>query len=320
MLSSASARRTLVALAIIPLPMATATSAQLASAARDVLFPPEAGEVSGPAGTSGTGNSRYDAVGLARWQAKDGVENRDVMGEMPSAAPIVGAHAQLSPGSVVEVTALDSGRTILVLIDRATEPGEKGAEIVLSPSAASLLGFEKVNEAPVRVRGVAVSANDLAALKGGRPAAKRLDAPLAVLVALRQQLRAATPPTNVVAVSKRAPAPRVAVPTPAARASVPVDQARSTSPMPTPTATTIPAQAAAAPRQASSGKYLVQVAALSDPARARSLAESLKGFVESTAQLHRVRLGPFADRDSAQRARDAAQRRGYGDATILTQP
>lgn len=65
---------------------------------------------------------------------------------------------------------------------------------------------------------------------------------------------------------------------------------------------------------------LVQVAALRDEARASAAAHALGGYVEQAAGLWRVRLGPFADRVAAQRARDAAVSRGYGGASIIPAP
>jgi rare lipoprotein A len=65
---------------------------------------------------------------------------------------------------------------------------------------------------------------------------------------------------------------------------------------------------------------LVQVAALRDKQRARALARDLHGRVEEGAGFWRVRLGPFADRAAAQRARDVAISRGYGGASIISAP
>ncbi|WP_211279989.1 SPOR domain-containing protein [Sphingomonas dokdonensis] len=202
------------------------------------------------------------------------------------------------------MTALGCGQTILVLVDRALGPTAPAREIILSPAAARLLVLAGNGDAAVRVRGVVASAADLAALKAGRPAARRLAAPPALLAALRQRLRAPSAEPVTAAQRPAASPPKVAsaAPRPA------VAKASTVKPTPPP-----------APR-AVQGKYLVQVAALSDAARARALARTLDGHVETAGTLHRVRLGPFVDMKSAQRARDDAKRRGYGDATILTQP
>jgi DedD protein len=79
--------------------------------------------------------------------------------------------------------------------------------------------------------------------------------------------------------------------------------------------------AAAAPAE----RFAVQVAALSSPAAAKELAGRLKkggfgAYVEavSTAEgtLHRVRVGPFAGRDEAQRAAEKVKAAGH-KATVV---
>ncbi|WP_254554774.1 septal ring lytic transglycosylase RlpA family protein, partial [Salmonella enterica] len=76
-------------------------------------------------------------------------------------------------GSHAEVTALDTGRTILVLVnDRG--PGRADREIDLSRGAAALLGMDGRPSAPVRVRATTATPTDAAALAAGRPAAARL--------------------------------------------------------------------------------------------------------------------------------------------------
>jgi rare lipoprotein A len=252
-------------------------------------LPPEAGTREGPSGTSGQGAARYDQVGYASWYGEE-------LGGAPTAsgaafAPdaITAAHRSLPLGSHAEVTALDTGRTILVLVnDRG--PGRADREIDLSRGAAALLGMNGQPTAPVRVRGVVAAPTDAAALAAGRPAAPRLDAPPALLAGLRHRL---TPLA----------APIVAQPN------------RPATPPPVRTA------AAPRPRVPVAGKaYVVQIAAFSSEPRARSLAATLRGYVEPAGTLYRVRLGPFADPASAERARDGAARRGYGDSTIIVQP
>ncbi len=252
-----------------------------------VPLPPEAGAQEGPAGTSGMGAARYDQVGYASWYGEELEGALTASGAPFVPAAITAAHRTLPLGSHAEVTALDSGRMILVLInDRG--PSRADREIDLSRGAAALLGMNGQPIAPVRVRGVIASAADAAALANGRPAATRLPAPPALLSALRSELPGAKMPATAT------PAPRRAAASPR------------------------PPVAAAAPSK--SGAYLVQVAAFSSSNRAGALAEMLDGRVESNGGLHRVRLGPFSDASSAQRARDDVARRGYGDATIIVQP
>ena len=256
------------------LPRPPITDSPVPSRGAPVPLPPEAGEARSPAGTSGTGASRYDAVGYASWYGDELAGSPTASGTPFAPDAITAAHRTLPLGSHAEVTALDSGRTILVLInDRG--PSHAGREIDLSRGAAALLGLGGQPTAPVRVRAVTAASADAAALAAGRPAGRRLDAPPSLLTALRAQL------------------------TPASATARPLPPRRR------------------APR--GTPGYLVQVAAFSSEARADALATKLDGYVESAGSLHRVRLGPFPDTAAAQRARDDAARRGYGDATIIVQ-
>ncbi|ONF97580.1 septal ring lytic transglycosylase RlpA family protein [Sphingomonas jeddahensis] len=238
-------------------------------------LPAEAGDARGPAGTSGMGASRYDTVGYASWYGDEFAGSPTASGTPFAPDAITAAHRTLPLGSHAEVTALGSGRTILVLInDRGPTHAER--EIDLSRGAAALLGLGGEPTAPVRVRAVTATSSDAAALAAGRPAGLRLSAPPSLLAALRAQLKPA-----------------------ASTATPPLPRRRA------------PPGAAG---------YLVQVAAFSSESRARALATTLDGYVEPAGRLHRVRLGPFPDAAVAQRARDDAARRGYGDATIIIQP
>ncbi|MBC9031748.1 SPOR domain-containing protein [Sphingomonas sp. JC676] len=239
----------------------------------------------GPRGSSqpAPGERRYDEVGYA------GV--RSVAGGGPRDDAVAAVHPSLPANSYVEVTSLDNGRTILVVI---TGTGSSGHAIDLSPGAARQLGYDKPGAMPVRVRAVMASPQDQVALRSGRAADARADAPPVLLNALRKRLsappaidqaEAGPPPTTRPPVTPRRPAPPRAAP---------------------------PARPAAA------GRYFVQVAALSAAGRAQALAQSMGGFVKAGGGLYRVQLGPFATAGEAQAARGRAARAGYGDARIFT--
>jgi rare lipoprotein A len=219
------------------------------------LRPPETAEAPG-----------YDGVGHA-------------MLTQSGAGGVAGLHATLPVGSAAEVTALETGRTILVRIDG---PIEGAGEIALRPGAAALLGIQA--GAAVRVRAAVANPADAAALAAGRAASPRIDAPPALLAALRR--RAGPPPVSG---STKAAA-----------------------------ATTVPVRKAATPvARPAGGRFRVQVAAVSSEARAREIAGALGGSIEPAGRLWRVRLGPFADPAAARQARDGAARRGYADAQVL---
>lgn len=236
--------------------------------------PPEG---SGPRGTSG--EQRYDAVGFA------GVG--DGAGDPRAVTASTDAVAQ---GSYVELTALDSGKTIVALVSGR---GTGGGIVGLSPGAAQLLGVDG-GSAAVRVRAVTPTPQDQVALRSGRSAASRLDAPASLLTALRKRLPAGAPAR----VTQR-PQP---VTRPTTQPGASYAPPRDTAPTPEP---------------AAAGWY-VQVAALSSLQRAQALAASLGGGrVVSTGGIHRVQIGPYGNATTAARARDDAARRGYGGARIV---
>ena len=118
---------------------------------------------------------RYDEVGLASWY---GLESgrRTANGEAFRPSGISAAHRTLPLPCYVEVTALDTGRTILVRVnDRG--PFRAGYVIDLSKGAAAALGVLR-GGVRVRVRRVEPSEADRAALRSGRMAPARSSAAL----------------------------------------------------------------------------------------------------------------------------------------------
>ncbi len=265
-----------------------------------------------PSGTSQLqpGEVRVDQVGYARAYE----------GAAPPRIIAYAAHPTLDAGDFAEVTALDSGRTILVAVTgRATLP--PGSVVALSPAAASQLEIDLTRPAPVRVRAVAPTAQDEAALASGAAAPSRLDAPEALLKGLRAQLPslpvAATP---LVPPAASTLAPRKAATPPPKPAATPTPKpvpspkpVATPKPSPAPTPSPKPA-AASAPR---GGKFVVQVGTFSNAANAKSLANRLGGFTDGSGALTRVRMGPFATRAEADAARTKAVAAGYRDAAVI---
>lgn len=127
----------------------------------------------------------YDAVGFAGWYG-DESGDRTANGEKFRVKAIAGAHTTLPLPSYVEVTSLETGRTILVRInDRG--PFARGRLIDLSRGAADLLGIRAVGTAAVRVRRVDPPERDRARLRDGKSAAARPDASADDLAALRHR-------------------------------------------------------------------------------------------------------------------------------------
>ena len=275
---------------IAALLLSTGLFGAAAAAPAQVADTPPAGE--GPRGTSQAvlGAERYDAIGYA--VPNDGSAN-------PGA--ISAAHPTLPIGSFAEVTAIDSGKTILVVI---AEQGLATPDriIALSPGALQLLGRPEAAALGVRVRRVNPLGADQQALRDGRPASARIDAPAVLLAALRKRLPA--PPRGVSTAMPRPPRATNAAVNLGAGAGYPV-----------------PGRAAAPPVKPATSRqgtgFFVQVAALSNGQRASDLANSLAGSVMAGGGLYRVRLGPFPDQASADRARADAVQRGFGDARII---
>ncbi|PKP87367.1 MAG: septal ring lytic transglycosylase RlpA family lipoprotein [Alphaproteobacteria bacterium HGW-Alphaproteobacteria-17] len=110
----------------------------------------------------------YDAVGYASWYGSES-GNRTANGEQFRPGWITAAHTTLPLPTYVEVTALDSGRRIIVRVnDRG--PFARGRLIDLSRAAAEQLGMKAQGHAPVRVRRVEPSERDRERLRKGKAA------------------------------------------------------------------------------------------------------------------------------------------------------
>lgn len=272
------------------------------------------------------------------------------LAEDRGAVGYTGAHHTLPLPSYVEVTSLDTGRTMLVRLERR---GPMDSTHLLALSSAALVQLGATAEAPVRVRRVNPPETQRYLLRAGEPAPLRMDTPASLLTVLQRRLpeagaaplRAANAPiaappetestieTVELAASEAAPAlppvattipapqPEAAPPRPAVVASntppaLPsidsVDAGDADSPIAT------PPPAASAPRPAADGTFLVQAAAFSTMERAERAAEALDGAVTPSGRYFRVRTGPFATRGEAEASLANVRRAGYTDARILT--
>ena len=130
----------------------------------------------------------YDMLGDASWYGSES-GNQTANGERYMKNWISAAHTTLPLPSYVEVTALDTGRTILVRVnDRG--PFAQNRIIDLSEGAAELLGIRQQGAAQVRVRRVDPPEADRARLRAGKRAMARPDVPQSVLAPWRARLAA----------------------------------------------------------------------------------------------------------------------------------
>ena len=130
----------------------------------------------------------YDALGYASWYGSES-GNRTANGEKFRPGWVTAAHTTLPLPTYVEVTALDTGRRIIVRVnDRG--PFARGRVIDLSRGAAEQLGMKTQGHAPVRVRRVEPSEKDRERLRKGKPAASLAPIPERELLRLRARLAA----------------------------------------------------------------------------------------------------------------------------------
>lgn len=112
----------------------------------------------------------YDAVGYASWYGSES-GNQTANGEQFRPGWITAAHTTLPLPTYVEVTALDTGRRIIVRVnDRGPFAGNRRI-IDLSRGAAEQLGVKAQGVVPVRVRRVDPPEKDRKRLREGKPAA-----------------------------------------------------------------------------------------------------------------------------------------------------
>lgn len=269
----------------------------------------------------------YDEVGYASWYGEELSGNQTANGESYNPQGISAAHKTLPLPSYVEVTALDTGRTILVRInDRG--PFANDRLLDLSHGAAKQLGIDQKGVSGVRVRKVNPNEQERAVLRMGAPATERIETPDSLLSILRKNLAKLPRPATPV---RQAATPAYSPPT-SGKASA------SSSSRPT----SSPGQGGGTrdgrfiiegggrPVAAENsignnyvgdlpGSYVVQVAAFSNKSRADTLARKIgaKVMTDGTRSIWRVRYGPYSSEKDAQAGLAQAQQRGYSGARIL---
>lgn len=275
--------------------------------------PPKLGDPFTVAGTTYTPADipDYDDVGYASWYGEELAGSPTAIGEPFNPDGISAAHKTLPLPSYVEVTALDTGRTIVLRVnDRG--PMVNDRLIDLSKGAAQQLGLSG-GVAAVRVRRTSPPMAERAQLRGGGAVAARLDTPDSLLVLLRKKLEGKPMPAGVASATASKPTP--SAPAPGGDRFI-VEGPGAKAPKPAATKPAAPKPAAAKPAPAASGSYAVQVAAFSSEARANAAAKSVGGTVTKAGNLWRVRMGPFASEAEALSAAGKAKAKGFRDAQV----
>jgi rare lipoprotein A len=299
----------------------------------------------------------YDEVGYASFYGEELAGQPTANGEIFVPSAITAAHKTLPIPSYAEITALDTGRTILVRInDRG--PFANDRLIDLSAGAAAQLGITDAGVAAVRVRKVNPPEQERTVLRNGQKASERIETPDSLLRVLRTKLDKLPRPSGRPISVAKAPVvstPRpVAMPSPAqtsqrdndadgrfireggnvARAALPSRRpvavpAKPSSPSPKQdgrfvregagVATPAPAQSPAYGQSRAPGTYAVQVASFNSRARADQYARKVGATVTPSedGKIFRVRFGPYSNVADAQRGLATAQQRGYPEAKIF---
>ena len=271
--------------------------------------------------------ARYDDVGYASWYGQEHSGNQTANGEQFNPNAISAAHKTLPLPSYVEVTALDTGRTILVRInDRG--PFANDRLIDLSHGAAKQLGIDRDGVAGVRVRKVNPNEQERAVLRNGGTATERVGTPDSLLFILRKNLaKLPTPKTPVHKAS--APAGAIAANNSGIGASyvapsgdAPVHAGSRDGKFIVEGADRSAAISKPVKKDKSSkisDGYVVQVAAFSEKSRADGMARKIgaKVMTDNSRKIWRVRYGPYASQDEAKAGLAQAQKHGYSNARIL---
>lgn len=209
------------------------------------------------------------------------------------------AHRTLPLPSYVEVTSLETGRTILVRAERRG-PMSGSALAELSPAAAAQLGIDPAGRAPVRVRRVNPPEIERAMLRSGGPVPPRMNTPNSLLAVLKRKLDGgapaplAAPPAVILALPSAQP-PRQPLRAPLVVAAAP---------------------APAPVLQTTGGTTLVQVGAFASKGNAEATAAKVGGKLERSGSLWLVRMGPYVARADVAAALAKARGAGYSDARI----
>jgi len=252
----------------------------------------------------------YDATGIASWYGPDFHGKYTANGEVFDMNEVTAAHKTLPLPSIVRVTNLENGRSLLVRVnDRG--PFVNGRIVDVSRRAAQLLGFEAAGTAKVRVSVVADQSRQLALSLPRDPSEKQ------------QQ------PT--VAAAPRAPVEAEALPPPGAGTPAPPPQPAAAPAPPARQVALANGNALAAPApvvtQQAPGptNMYVQAGAFSQLENANRLQAILSplGTTKITPvqvgdhQMFRVRLGPISDLTAADRMLDRVIKAGYKNAQLI---
>lgn len=252
----------------------------------------------------------YDETGIASWYGPGFHGKTTANGEIYDMNEMTAAHKTLQLPALVRVTNLENGRSIVLRInDRG--PYVHGRIIDVSRRGAQLLGFEGKGTAPVRVTVLSDESRALAArLRSGRALA-RGESPITVTDL----------PKQVVSTSSLPPPPgaQAAAPSPTAALPRPAPAAAASAPLPE---TPVGTMTYSAPQKTD---IFIQAGAFSQfdnanrvKARLNSVGKvQVSSVLVNGRDLFRVRVGPMASVETADRVLEQVIGAGYPDARII---
>jgi rare lipoprotein A len=262
-------------------------------------------------------DEHYVETGIASWYGPDFHEKFTANGEIFDMNEVTGAHKTLPMPSIVRVTNLENGRSLLVRInDRG--PFVNGRVIDLSRRAAQLLGYEQAGTAKVRVEYVADQSRQLALALPRAPGEKEIEPSVAAVPRAAVEAEVLPPPPGATAAPP--PPPSAGLPKPAVTASAAPKPAVVAAADPTAPPPAVVTQVPPGPTN-----MYVQAGAFSQFENANRLQAVLSplGKVAITQvqvgdiQMFRVRLGPITDLPSADRLLDQVIKAGYKNAQLI---
>lgn len=255
-------------------------------------------------------DNQYVSTGIASWYGEDFHGKRTANGELYDMNELTAAHKTLPLPSVVRVTNLENGRSLLVRVnDRG--PFVNGRVIDLSRRSAQLLGFEQAGTAKVRVEIDAEQSRVAQAALPRDPKEMQEAGPTVAAAprhAVEQQALADAP----------APVPAATpVPAPGGGATAIIAAANAGSVAPPPAEVI---QGAPGPTN-----MYVQAGAFSQFENAHRLqaqlipigAAQISPIFIGETQMFRVRLGPIDSLESADQLLDRVIKAGYNDAQLI---
>ncbi|MCM1323902.1 MAG: septal ring lytic transglycosylase RlpA family protein [Acetobacter sp.] len=232
----------------------------------------------------------YSEIGMASWYGDDFHNKRTANGETYNMRAITAAHRTLPLPSIVKVTNLENGKSIIARVnDRG--PYVKNRIIDVSQKGAELLGYKNKGIAKVKVE---ILADESRALKEAMlskdNSSKTYASALKTGTAQTMQTAAATSAMKY-EISAKAP-------------TVNNSQNKVV---------------------AERGPFFVQVGAFSDYEKAKQIASSMQRFGNvsiyeaylSKDGVYRVRLGAYQSRDEALQILDRVLDYGHADVTIV---